>query len=58
MALSSIPSAEDMLTCSTMSLQVVPLAINQVAPNLKVEGPIEELFEDVQKLHRLKAGKQ
>jgi tRNA(Arg) A34 adenosine deaminase TadA len=54
----AISFAGDELTCPIMSLQVLPLAINQVAPQLKVEGPIEELFEDVRELHREKAGKQ
>lgn len=33
---------------------VAPLAINQVAPGLVVEGPVDGLDEEVNELHRLK----
>ncbi|KAL3465107.1 cytidine deaminase-like protein [Aspergillus heterothallicus] len=33
---------------------VAPLAINQVAPGLVVEGPVEELSDRVRELHRVK----
>ena len=36
---------------------VAPLAINQVAPELQVEGPIDGFDELVWELHRKKSGK-
>lgn len=36
---------------------VAPLAINQVAPGLTVDGPVEELAGEVRELHRLKQEK-
>ncbi len=37
---------------------VVPLAINYVAPGLEVEGPVEDLAQEVRELHRLKQERQ
>lgn len=39
------------------TMPVQPLPINWIAPNIKVEGPVDELAQKVKALHFRKAGK-